>query len=158
MKFCCTCGNVINATVQFCIGPCVLRTESEYILWIKFLYDMISMKEYPDFKRAFFCDECKRYSVFYSHGGDLYVFKPAPVKIKPSDDYEAYHLMDEFEEEEIASVCDDPQKRNEAINSDFTLLPKTRMMNISFAEKKAYIENLDGSIETYVVEKIVKNT
>ena len=86
------------------------------------------------------------------------MFKPAPVKITLSDDYKAYHLMDEFEEEEIASVCDDPQKRNEAIKSDFTLLPKTRMMNISFKEKKAYIENLDGSIETYVVEKIVKNT
>lgn len=156
MKFYCTCGNVINATVQFCIGPCALRTESEYILWIKCLYDMISIKEYPTFKRAFFCDECNRYSVFDS--GDLYVFKPDLVKIKLSDDYEAYHLMDEFEEEEIASVCDDPQKRNEAIESDFTSLPKTRMMNISFKEKKAYIENLDGSIETYVVEKIIKNT
>ena len=28
-------------------------------------------------------------------------------------------------------------------------------MNISFSEKKACIENLDGSIETHVVERII---
>lgn len=156
MKFKCTCGNVINTTDGFCKGACVLHTKNEYILWIKFICDLIPMKEHPGFKRTFFCNECKRYSVFY--GEDLYVFKPCPVETTLPNDFESYHLMDEFECEEIGSVYDDPQKINEAIKSNFNLLPKTRMMNISFTEKKAYIENLDGSIETYIVEKIVKNT
>ncbi len=153
MKFGCTCGNVINATVSPCKGVCKLYNKSEYILWIKFLCDIISIKKYPKFKRTFFCDECKRYSVF--DGEDLYVFKPCPVETMLSDDYEAYHLMDEFESGEIVCGYDDPQKREEAISSDFNSLPKTRMMNISFPEKKAYIENLDGSIETYILERVV---
>ena len=49
-------------------------------------------------------------------------------------------------------------KLKAGVISDFKSLPQTRMMNISFAEKTAYIENLDGSIETYVVEKVIKNT
>ena len=154
MKFKCFCGNVINATDGFCKEVCTLHNESEYLLWIKFICDLIPMKDYPHFKRAFFCDECKRYSVF--DGGDLYVFKPYPVEMTLPDDYEAYHLMDEYEEEEIAVFYNDPQKRNEAIKSDFNSLPKTRMMNISFAKKKAYIENLDGSIETYIIDRVIK--
>lgn len=116
--------------------------------------DLIPMKEYPDFKSTFFCDECKRYSVF--DGEDLYVFKPCPRETVLSDNYETYHLMDEFESNEIGCVLDVPQKRNEVIKSDFKLLPKTRMMNISFKDKKAYIENLDGSIETYILEREIK--
>ena len=115
--------------------------------------DLISMKEYPDFKRTFFCDECRRYSVF--DGEDLYVFKPSPVETIQLNDYETYHLMDEFECDEIGYVLDAPQKRDEIIKSDFNSLPKTRMMNISFTEEKAYIENLDGSIETYILEHVV---
>ena len=156
MKFKCTCGNVINATEEFCKGVCVLHTESEYILWIKFICGLIPMKEHPRFKLTFFCEECNRYSVFY--GGDLYVFKPCPAETILPNDYESYHLMDELECEEIAGVYNDPQKISEAIESDFKSLPQTRMMNISFAEKTAYIENLNGSIETYVVEKVIKNT
>ena len=154
MKFKCFCGNVINATVSPCKGVCKLYNKTEYILWNKFNCDIISMKEYPDFKRTFFCDECRRYSVF--DGEDLYVFKPSSAEIMLSDGYEAYHLMDEFESGEIVCGYDDPQKINEAIKSDFNSLPKTRMMNISFTEKKAYIENLDGSIETYILEHEVK--
>lgn len=156
MKFYCFCGNVINATVSPCKGVCKLYNKNEYILWIKFYCEIISADEYPNFKRTFFCDECKRYSVF--DGENLYVFKSCPVETTLPNDYEAYHLIEEFEIDRILDVYDDPQKRNEAIKSDFNSLPKTRMMNISFKEKKAYIENLDGSIETYVVEKIVKNT
>ena len=156
MKFKCTCGNVINATEEFCKGVCVLHTESEYILWIKFICGLIPMKEHPGFKLTFFCEECKRYSFF--NGEDLYVLKPCPVETSHSVDYEAYHLIDEFESEEIVVRYDDPQKINELIESDFKSLPQTRMMNISFKEKTAYIENLDGSIETYVVEKVIKNT
>ena len=74
----------------------------------------------------------------------------------PSGDCEIYHLIDEFEDDAILTELDDPQKRNEIIKSDFKLLPKTRMMNISFTEKKAYIENLDGSIETYILEREIK--
>ena len=72
------------------------------------------------------------------------------------DDYESYHLTDEYEEEDIAVFYDDPQNRNEAIRSDFNSLLKTRMMNISFTEEKAFIENLDGSIETYIIDRIIK--
>ncbi|MDE7293627.1 MAG: hypothetical protein K2N72_04300 [Oscillospiraceae bacterium] len=155
MKFMCTCGNVINTTGGFCKEACVLYNESEYILWNKFICDIIPMKEYdPSFKRAFFCDECKRYSVF--EGEDLYVFMPYSGEIMLSDEYESYHLIDEFESEEICYLYEDTQKRNEATKSDFSSLPKTRMMNISFKEKKAYIENLDGSIETYIAECVIK--
>ncbi|MDE6745432.1 MAG: hypothetical protein K2J72_02205 [Oscillospiraceae bacterium] len=154
MKFKCFCGNVINTTSGSCKEACVLHTKSEYILWIKFMCDLIPMKEFHDFKRTFFCDECRRYSVF--DGEDLYVFKPSPVETIQLNDYETYHLMDECECDEIGCVLDDPQKRNEIIKSDFNSLPKTRMMNISFTEKKAYIENLDGSIETYVIDHVVK--
>ncbi len=157
MKFKCTCGNVINATISPCKGVCKLYTKSEYILWIKFYCKIISADEYPDFIRTFFCDECKRYSVFYRENL-LYVFKPCPVETPMPDDYEAYHLIEEIETDRILDVYDDPQKRNELIESDFKSLPQTRMMNISFAEKTAYIENLDGSIETYVVEKVIKNS
>ena len=154
MKFKCFCGNVINATVSPCEGVCVLHNKNEYLLWIKFMCDLIPMKEFPGFKRTFFCDECRRYSVF--DGEDLYVFKPSPVETIQLNDYETYYLMDEFECDEIGCVLDDPQKRNEVIKSDFSSLPKTRMMNISFTEKKAYIENLDGSIETYILEREIK--
>ncbi|MBD5140539.1 MAG: hypothetical protein HDT25_03865 [Ruminococcus sp.] len=154
MKFKCFCGNVINATVSPCEGVCVLHNKNEYLLWIKFICDLIPMKEHPDFKRVFFCEECKRYSVF--DGEDLYVFKPSPVETIQTNDYEAYHLMDEFESEKICCAYDDPQKINETIKSDFSSLPKTRMMNISLTKEKAYIENLDGSIETYVIDHIVK--
>lgn len=116
--------------------------------------NLIPMKERPDFKRTFFCYECKRYTVF--DGENRYVFKPCPGETVLSDNYETYHLMDEFESNEIGCVLHDPQKRNEVIKSDFKLLPKTRMMNISFTEKKAYIENLDGSVETYILECEIK--
>lgn len=145
---------MINTTGGSCKEACVLHTKSEYILWIKFMCDLIPMKEFPGFKRTFFCDECRRYSVF--DGEDLYVFKPSSAEIMLSDGYEAYHLMDEFESGEIVCGYDDPQKINEAIKSDFNSLPKTRMMNISFTEKKAYIENLDGSFEIYILEHEIK--
>lgn len=154
MKFKCFCGNVINTTVSPCKGVCRLCNKNEYILWIKFMCNLIPMKERPDFKRTFFCDECKRYTVFNSE--NRYVFKPDTVETIQLNDYETYHLMDEFECDEIGCVLDDPQKENEVIKSDFKLLPKTRMMNISFTEKKAYIENLDGSIETYILEREIK--
>lgn len=157
MKFKCFCGNIINATMQFCKGPCRLYRESDYILKIKFFFDMISTKEYLDGRKlveAFFCEECKRYSVL--SGDSTYVFKLCPGETMPFGECEIYHLIDEFENEAILTELDDPQKRNEIIKSDFKLLPKTRMMNISFTEKKAYIENLDGSIETYILEREVK--
>lgn len=157
MKFKCFCGNVINATVQFCKGVCHLHSESDYILWIKFFFDMISTKEYVEGHKsveAFFCEECKRYSVLSD--GSTYGFKLCPDETMPSSDCEIYHLMDECEEEAILTELGDPQKRDEIIKSDFNLLPKTRMMNISFTEEKAYIENLDGSIETYVIDHVVK--
>lgn len=157
MKFKCFCGNVINATVQFCKGVCTLRSESNYILWIKDFYEMISAKEYiegPKLVEAFFCEECKRYSVLIN--GSTYVFKLCTGETMPSGECETYHLMDEFEEDAILTELDDPQKKDEIIKSDFKSLPKTRMMNISFTEKKAYIENLDGSIETYILDHVVK--
>lgn len=152
MKFKCFCDNVINATENLCKEVCILFNESEYILWIKFFLKV--MNEYPDFKRAFFCNECKRYSVF--DGEDLYVFKPSPVETTLLNDYETYHLMDEFEKDAILTELDDPQNKDEIIKFNFNSLPKTRMMNISFTEKKAYIENLDGSIETYILEREIK--
>ena len=154
MKFKCFCGNVINATVSPCKGVCRLCNKNEYILWIKFMCNLIPLKERPDFKRTFFCDECKRYSVL--SGRSTYVFKLCSCETMPSGDCEIYHLIDEFEDDAILTELDDPQKRNEIIKSDFKLLPKTRMMNISFTEKKAYIENLDGSIETYILEREIK--
>lgn len=156
MKFYCTCGNVINGTVTS-KGLCKLYTKHDYVQWIKYLCEVIPYKEY-DFKclHTFYCEECMRYYVYV--GDDLYVFKICPVEMTMSDDYESHHLLDEFESGEIVCGYDNTQKINETIESNFTLLPQTRMMNISFAEKKAYIENLDGNIETYVVEKIVKNT
>lgn len=155
MKFKCFCGNVINATEQFCKGVCSLRSESDYILWIKLYLDMISLKEYNGgHKLAFFCEECKRYSVL--SGDSTYGFKLCSGETMPFGDCEIYHLMDEFEEDAIFTVLDDPQKRNEAIESDFKLLHKTRMMNFSSKDKKAYIENLDGSIETYILEREIK--
>ena len=156
MKFKCTCGNVINATICPCKWVCRLYTQSQYIMWIKFICDIIPIEERPKLEASLFCEECKRYSFF--NGEDLYVLKPSPVEASHSVDYEAYHLIDEFESEEIVVRYDDPQKINQLIESDFKSLPQTRMMNISFAEKTAYIENLDGSIETYVVEKVIKNT
>ena len=66
--------------------------------------------------------------------------------------------MNEIEADILITDFTTPQKINELIESDFKSLPQTRMMNISFKEKTAYIENLDGSIETYVVEKVIKNT
>ena len=60
MKFGCFCGNVINTTGGFCKEVCRLHIESEYIKWIKFLCDMISMKDYyPHSKRAFFAMNAK---------------------------------------------------------------------------------------------------
>lgn len=59
MKFKCTCGNVINTTDGFCKGAYVLHTKSEYILWIKFICDLIPMKEHPGFKRTFFAMNVK---------------------------------------------------------------------------------------------------
>lgn len=154
MKFKCTCGNVINGTVT-CKGLCKLYTEYNYVQWIKYLCEVISYKEYgAKYLHTFYCEECKRFYIYV--GNDLYVFKTCLIETILPDDYEAYHLVDEFESGEIVCGYDDPQKINEVIKSDFNSLPKTRMMNISFTEKKAYIENLDGSIETYILEREIK--
>lgn len=161
MKLKCYCGNVINTTGGFCRGVCKLYNENEYILLIKYFSGAIPMQEYHGGgKMIFFCEECKRYYIFIDD--TTYVVKPCLDEKILYDDYEPYHLIDEFEQEEIANIYDDPkkssdpQKRDEAIESDFKLLHKTRMMNFSSKDKKAYIENLDGSIEAYILEREIK--
>jgi len=156
MKFKCTCGNVIDGTIGLGKGLCDLYTADEYIQWIKCICHDLPIREYPDSLSALYCEECNRYYVYIND--DVYVYKPLYAKEILHDNYESYHLMNEIEADILITDFTTPQKINQLIESDFKSLPQTRVMNISFAEKTAYIKNLDGSIETYVVEKVIKNT
>ena len=143
MKFGCVCGNVINGTVSPCSGLYKIYSPNEYIKYIDWIKDDLNIKPYPrDWIRAYYCEVCGRYYLEIDNK-NIYN-RLVPSKFEPgAESYTALHFMDEFED----------SKNFEKIEEDKTIVPDTRMLYISYEDKRAYIVNKDGTKETFVIEE-----